>query len=365
MAPSTAGEVPYGSSSIHSDAIDCSEPINFDNLNGKTIVITGGASGFGKSCFELWATHGANIIIGDINDKTGTELVAHIRASSKNPNHHFIHLDVTSWESQAAFFKQAASLSPHGGIDCVMANAGIADAPENAVFEEPPDYAHTDNPPQPKMRTLDTNLDGVMFTTNLALSYLSRNPGSDRCEVGRKSAPRDRHLILVSSIAGLAGLPSQPIYAAAKHGVVGLFRSLRITTPIKHGIRVNMINPYFVDTPILGSLGALVLAGGGMASIEDVVEATTRLASDQSIIGRALMIASKTSEEHAHATGLERVVGSQAYWDVYAHDFGQSDLFTRRIIGVTNLVTQARGWAGIAQDVRKKVSAAVWKMAGY
>ncbi|KAK5196581.1 uroporphyrin-III C-methyltransferase [Exophiala xenobiotica] len=359
------GEVSFAGRTIYSEAVDCSKAINYSNLKGKTIVITGGASGFGKACFTEWAAHGANIIIGDINDEAGTALVAQVRASSGSSEHHFVHLDVTNWQSQAAFFKQAARLSPHGGIDCVMANAGIADAQENAIFEEPPDYSKMDDPPQPRMRTLDTNLDGVMFTTNLALSYLSRNPGSEGCNVRTPSAPRDRHLILVSSIAGLSGLASQPIYATAKHGVVGLFRTLRITTPIKHGIRVNMINPYFVDTPILGSLGSLVLAGGGMATVPDVVAATTRLVADQGIIGRALVIGSKTSQEHANATGLEQVVGDQAVWDVYAHDFDQSDLFTRRIIGVTNLVTQARGWAGIARDVRTKISGTIWKALGY
>ncbi|KAI1610681.1 15-hydroxyprostaglandin dehydrogenase [Exophiala viscosa] len=359
------GIIPFDSTVIHSDSVDCSKPINRSNLKGKAIVITGGASGFGKACFEEWASHGANIIIGDINDKAGTELVARMRASTNNPNHHFIHLDVTDWPSQASFFKQAASLSPHGGIDCVMANAGVAIAPENAGFEEPPDYSTMDSPAAPPMRTLDTNLNGVMYTTSLALSYLSRNPGSERCQIGKDTATRDRHLILVSSIAGLASLPSQPIYAAAKHGVVGLFRALRVTTPIKHGIRINMINPYFVDTPILGPMGAVVLAGGGMATVPDVVEATTRLVADQGIIGRALAIGSKTSAEDARAMGLELQTKDQAVWDVHADDFAQSDLFVRRIIGVTNLITQAKGWAGFVSDVARKVSGATWKALGY
>ncbi|KAK4940986.1 hypothetical protein LTR10_019030 [Elasticomyces elasticus] len=365
MTDQAAGIIPFGSTVIHSEPVDCSKPINRTNIRGKTIVITGGASGFGKACFEDWASHGANIIIGDINDKAGTQVVAQMRASTNNSNHHFIHLDVTSWSSQASFFKRAASLSPHGGIDCVMANAGVAIAQENAVFEEPPDYSKMDHPPQPQMKTLDTNLNGLMYTTNLALSYLSRNPGSARCQVGQNTGTRDRHLILVSSIAGLASLPSQPIYATAKHGVVGLFRALRMTTPIKHGIRINMINPYFVDTPILGPMGAVVLAGGGMATVPDVVEATTRLVADQGIIGRALVIGSKTSQEHAKAMGLELETTDQAVWDVHADDFAQSDLFVRRIIGVTNLITQARGWGGIVSDVVRKVSGATWKTLGY
>lgn len=237
------GQVPYRNSVIRSNAVDVSLPINYKNIAGKTIIITGGASGFGAACFQQWATHGANVIIGDVNAQAGAELVARIRRETGNENHHFLPLDVSSWPSQAAFFKQAVALSPHGGIDHVMANAGITSVPEEGAFQEPPDYASMDNPPAPTHRTLDINLTGVVYTTHLAIAYLSRNPGSGNCSVDEHEAARDRHLILVSSLAGLSGLPSLPFYAAAKHGVVGLFRTLRVTGALKSGIRVNMINP--------------------------------------------------------------------------------------------------------------------------
>jgi len=243
MARQDEGKIAYGNTVINSNAVDVSLPINYKNIKNKTILITGGASGFGAACFQLWAKHGANVIIGDVNEKAGTELVAQVRRETGNLNHHFLHLDVTSWPSQAAFFKEAATLSPHGGIDHVMANAGIACPPEEGAFEQPPDYASMDNPPVPKHRTLDINLGGVVYTAHLAIAYLSRNPGSGKSNPDEHTAARDRHLVLVSSIAGLAGLPSLPYYATAKHGVVGLFRTLRITAAIKNGIRVNMINP--------------------------------------------------------------------------------------------------------------------------
>lgn len=243
MALQDAGRIPVGNAVIRSNPVDVSIPINYKNIKDKTILITGGASGFGAACFQLWAEHGANVIIGDVNEKAGAELVARMRTETGNSNHHFIRLDVTSWPSQAAFFKEAAALSPHGGIDHVMANAGIVNTPEEGEYEEPPDYASMDNPPPPKHRTLDINLIGVVYTTNLAIAYLSRNPGSRNCSLEEHTAARDRHLILVSSLAGLSGLPSLPFYATAKHGVVGLFRTLRMTEGIKNGIRVNMINP--------------------------------------------------------------------------------------------------------------------------
>jgi len=363
---SSQSEIPFRNV-IFSDAVRPSDSIDLTNIKDKTILITGGASGFGAAFFREWAARGANVIIGDINERMGTELVAELRRSTGNANHHFIRLDVTNWQSQASFFKEASKLSPHGGIDCVVANAGIADGEENAQFEVPPDYSSMENPPAPRMKTLDVNLYGVMYTTTLALSYLSRNPGSEACSVGTCSRTRDRHLVLVASIAGLAPLPSQPIYATSKHGVVGLFRSLRFTAPIQHGIRVNMLHPYFVDTPILGSLGTVVLAGGGMAKIEDVVHAATRLVADQSVIGRALIIGGRADVQQVKAAGLQPADSldkDHAIWDVYAHDFEQSDLFTRRIIAVTNLVTAARGWAGLFSDVSSKITATFWRLFG-
>ena len=245
------GFIPYGTGSVvYSGPVDVSLPINTDNIRGKTILITGGASGFGAACFREWASHGANVIIGDVNAKAGTEVVDSIRQSTGNQNHHFIHLDVTSWESQVNFFKEAARLSLHGGIDHVMANAGVADAEEQILFEEPPDYSRQDSPKPPRMRTYDINMTGVLYTTHLALSYLSRNPESQKCSTEQHDGERDRHLLLVASIAGLIGLPGQPLYAAAKHAVVGVFRTLRITTPLKTGVRVNMINPCKVLPPL-------------------------------------------------------------------------------------------------------------------
>ena len=325
------------------------------NLDSKVILITGGASGFGAAFLRSWAPQKAVVIIGDINETAGTALIQQTRVSSGNPNLHFLKLNVTDWKSQLAFFKEATTLSPHGGIDAVIANAGIADAEEAEIFENPPNYSTMNDTPIPSLRTLDINLNGVMYTTHLAISYLSRNPSSTAASPSTSTGPRDRHLLLISSMAGLSALPTQSIYATSKHGVVGLFRSLRISVPLAHGIRINMLNPYFVDTPILGPAGLLVMAGGGLAEIQSVVEAATRCVTDQSVMGRGLIIGPKATMEEAKAAGFE--VGDwekgkeQAVWDVYADDFEQSDVFTRRVIAVTNLRTGRRGLMGILSDI--------------
>lgn len=102
-----------------------------------------------------------------------------------------------------------------------------------------------------------------------------------------------------------------------------------------------------------------------MAKIDDVIEAATRLVADQGIIGRALVIGPKAASKMATAAGLEPAVDGQAIWDGYAHDFEQTDLFIRRLIGVTNLVTSARGWAGVMADLGAGINKAIWRTLGY
>lgn len=169
-------------------------------------------------------------------------------------------------------------------------------------------------------------------------------------------------LTLIISRNFRASTVSNTRTGASKHGVVGLFRALRMTQPVVNGIRINMLNPYFVDTPILGPGGAQILAGGAMAKIEDVVSAAMRLIADKAIVGRALQIAARGQTLENEQAGLKPETDGQAIWDVMGHDFEQSDIFTRRIIAVTNIVSIARGWTGILSDLASQMVHAVKKL---
>ena len=130
---------------------------------------------------------------------------------------------------------------------------------------------------------------------------------------------------------------------------------------------MNCLHPYFVKTPILESAGELVMAGAGLARIEDVVDAAVRLTANQSIIGRALMIGTMANVEQLKAVGFGEpytTQGDKAIWDVYRDDFGQTDIFTRRVVAATNLVAQARGWVGFLGDIAATLTAPVWKLLG-
>lgn len=341
-----------------------SPPLDFSNIpddswvKDKTILITGGASGFGAGFLKRWAKAGANVIIGDVNVQKGDEIIRSLSKETGNRNLHFVQCDVTNWQSQVSFFKEAIRLSPHGGIDTVVANAGIVG---HEKLEQPLglDVA---NPPPPNLSVINVNLIGVLYTAHLALYYLPRNPGSNSANAKCEPADvhRDRHLLLIGSYASFIPLPGQALYGSSKHAVVGLFRCLR-STSFSQGVRTNLICPYFIDTPILSPLGRVILAGSVVGAVEDVVEAATRLTADPRVVGRAISVGPKLkvvenkdngewelAEDKQDAESVEK-----SMWEVYPHDFENNDQFQRTIIGIYNRASQLRGWYGWVFDIIK------------
>lgn len=208
---------------------------------------------------------------------------------------------------------------------------------------------------------MDVNLTGVLYTTHLACFWLPKNPGSSPCSVDAKpsaSSPRDRHLLLLGSIASLAPIAIQPQYCAAKHAVLGLFRSLRVSSGVQ-GIRVNLLCPYFIDTPIVTTGARFILAGGGLGKVEDVVDAGTRFVADSRIIGRALCVGPKmhvrqksTGEWELVTPGAPKSIET-AVFEAYADDWEDQDQWNRNFVKILNLIQAARGWIGWAEDIAK------------
>jgi NAD(P)-dependent dehydrogenase (short-subunit alcohol dehydrogenase family) len=345
-----------------SPPVDCSKPYDTSTLAGKTILITGGASGFGAAFARHRAQYGAHLIIGDVRDRAGEALVAELRALPTTAPDQLItyqHCDVTSWTDQLALFNTAISLSPTGTLSAVVAGAGIVEksdmlnpSPTSTVFDLPHDLSSPSCPPPP-LKVLAVNLTGVMYTTHLALYHLPRNP-----------ADSDRHLLLISSIAGVSPLPGQTEYTASKHAVMGLFRSLRGTAWMTKRVRVNVLAPYFVDTPLLPAAGMALLAGGAKAELEDVVDAGTRLMADEGVRGRALVVGPKMrvadEEEGEGGPGVRFVEGEragvegerrQAVWEVYGHDYERVEVFVWRYLNALNLMRGIKGWIGMMRDL--------------
>ncbi|TLS21889.1 uncharacterized protein PpBr36_09457 [Pyricularia pennisetigena] len=331
-----------------SGPVDVSRPLDVSGLKGKTILITGGASGIGASLARGWAAHGASMIIGDINSSAGEALVAELRRSASDGQfHHFQHCNVLDWQSQVELFKAAAKASPSGGIDAVVPNAGIVD-PNNPITGKPgfenPVGLDGDRPPPPDLRVLDINSTAVFQTVHLALFWLARNnPG------------RDRHILLIGSIASFCPVVGESQYTASKHAVMGLFRSLRATS-WRQGVRVNILCPYFIDSGLMSRGALALLAGGRMAKMADVVDAATRLMADDQIVGRGLAVGPRIKvrdgEDGEPVVELgEPEDGQRAIWDPYAHDFETVESFTRKYTRILNTIEYLRGWAGWVSDL--------------
>ncbi|KAH8708528.1 hypothetical protein GQ44DRAFT_715151 [Phaeosphaeriaceae sp. PMI808] len=342
-----------------SPPIDISIPYDAAWVHGKVILVTGGASGFGAGFVRHWAKNGATIIVGDINVAKGDALCREINKELTGNNKvHFVHCDVTNWQSQVNLFKEAVKLSPHGGIDTVVANAGIAGADPMQMGKN----LDAAEPPPPSFTIMDVNCTGVLYTTHLAYFWLPKNPGSSSCSIDSEPATRtrDRHLLLLGSIASLAPIAIQPQYGAAKHAVLGLFRSLRCSSAIQ-GIRINMLCPYFIDTPIVTTGARFILAGAGMGKVEDVVDAGTRFVADSRILGRSLVVGPKMHVRQQDNGEWEAVTpGSTgsieaAVFEPYADDWEDVDAFDRNLVKILNLVQIGRGWTGWAKDIVKAV----------
>ncbi|TVY44413.1 5'-hydroxyaverantin dehydrogenase [Lachnellula occidentalis] len=198
--------------------------LNLDNLVGKSVIITGGASGLGKSYAEVFAAAGAYITIGDFNERAGLETVSELSGKAQ-----FVKCDVRNWDDQVRMFEMAIENSPHNSCDIVIANAGVVGADDMFTLQDP-----ALPPVKPNLRIIEINLLGMTYTTKLALHYFRRQP---------VEAGRDRCLIIKASIAAYADQPGSPQYNVSKWGARGLMRNLR-RTAWKENIRVNLVAPW-------------------------------------------------------------------------------------------------------------------------
>ena len=244
---------------------------------GRTAIVTGGGSGIGLAIATRLAREGARVAI------LGRDLDRAEAAANALDGALGFACDVTD----AAQVREAvahidATLGP---AQILVNNAGAA---ESAPFEK------TD--PALFNRMLSANLTGVFLMTQAALPAM-------------KSAGWGR-IVSVASTAGLKGYAYVSAYSAAKHGVIGLTRSLALETA-RSGVTVNAVCPGFTETPLLERSVANIAAKTGMpdaearASLaetnpqgrliapEDVADTVSWLASDgaHAITGQAVAVA--------------------------------------------------------------------------
>ncbi|WP_290787180.1 SDR family NAD(P)-dependent oxidoreductase [Halomonas sp.] len=239
-------------------------------MQGKSVIVTGGASGIGLASVERCLEEGASAVIADLEGSEGAS-----RAAELNGKHAgtclFKACDVTDTAQVDRLF--ADTVDELGGVDAVFNNAGIGGiAPSDEVSDEE------------FLRIIDINLSGVFRVARAALRVMYRQGSGS--------------IVNCASILGVFGQSQTAAYTAAKGGVVNMTRSLAIEAAPK-GVRVNAIGPGYIDTPLLEALDDDMLQGlinlhplGRLGRSEEVANAFLFLASDEAsfITGTTLMV---------------------------------------------------------------------------
>ena len=190
-------------------------------FDGKTVVITGAASGIGAEAARLFAGEGAVVFASDIDDAGGAAL-----AKEAGGDIRYRHCDVSSVEDIRRLMDGAAQET--GGIDIVFNNAGAGGARASIDEIEPDEWD----------RTMDLLLRSVALGIRYAVPHMK----------GRKGA----NIVNVSSVAAVGPGYSPTAYAVAKAGVLHLTKCAA-TDLAQHGIRVNAVQPGFINTNIFTS----------------------------------------------------------------------------------------------------------------
>ena len=184
-------------------------------LDGRHALVTGGGTGIGAAAAEHLAAEGARLSL------LGRRLEP-LRAVAEGVGGTAIQCDVTDPERIQAAFDEARRAN--GPIDLLIVNAGIAEsAPFHRTSRESWD------------RTIATNLTAAFDCARLAIEDLLKSDN------GR--------LVFIASVASLRGVPYAAPYAASKHGLLGLMRSLAAEYA-KTNLTVNAVCPGYVDTPM-------------------------------------------------------------------------------------------------------------------
>ena len=192
------------------------------HFTGKVAIVTGAASGIGKALAGALAGRGATVVMADI-DEAGVKAAADGAGFRVPGAVSPVALDVSDGEAVAALVHDTAA--EHGQLDFLFNNAGIGMA--GPVHELT--LAHWN-------RAIDVNLRGVVHGVAAAYPVMVRQGHG--------------HIVNTASLAGLVPSPLLTPYGMTKHGVVGLSTGLRMEGA-PHGVRVSVVCPGVIDTPLL------------------------------------------------------------------------------------------------------------------
>ncbi len=186
----------------------------------KVVVITGASEGIGRAMAKLFSKEGAKVVISARNEERLKDLVEEIKYY--NNQVFSIKADISKQNDCLNLIE--STISHFGQLDILVNNAGRT---MWCRFDEVQDLKIVNE-------IMETNFLGSLYCTYFALPYLYKTRG---------------HIVAISSVAGLTGVPCRTIYSASKHAMVGFFDSLRIEIEPK-GVHVTIVTPDFVKSEI-------------------------------------------------------------------------------------------------------------------
>lgn len=208
-------------------------------LVGKVAWVTGAAQGLGAAIAARLRECGAEVGLSDVDTTQGEQRAQELGAK-------FVPCDVADPVASAAAIAYVEE--QYGGVDIACLNAGIATGIGLGDDFDVERYR----------RAMSINLDGVVYGAHAARPALLRRGGGV--------------IVATASLAGLVAVPFDPIYAANKHAVVGLVRSLGVAWAPEN-IRVQALCPSFADTAIIGAIRELLQTSGyPILEVGEVIE---------------------------------------------------------------------------------------------
>lgn len=241
--------------------------LDMGRLDGRVAIITGAASGIGAAAARRFVAEGAKVVVADINEAGGAKVAAEL-----GPAGRFVYCDHTDGAQCAAAVQTA--LDAFGKLDILFNNAGLPfGGPIGRVDDEL------------LARVIDVNLIGPFRMSRAAVPALAE---------GAKSLPTGAAIVFTSSMQGVIARPNLTPYTAAKHGVVGLMKSLALELAAEN-VRVNAICPVATDSPMFAGFLPSRLSSEQVDTVKQrVVEAIPlkRIAQPDDSANAALFLAS-------------------------------------------------------------------------
>lgn len=234
-------------------------------LSDKAAIVTGGGMGMGAATAELFAQHGASVLVADWDEKRGAATVQRITDSGGKAS--FVRADVSNAGDVRGVVDTA--VERYGRVDCAVNNAAVA--PDNSPVAELNEDEFD--------KIIRVNLRSVALCLKYEITQLLKQGSAGS-------------IVNIGSVNSYRPQPNSSAYTAAKHGVIGLTKTASLDYA-PQGIRVNAVCPGAIDTPMIRAaldrigeteenFAPILSLFGRFGRPQEVAQASLWLCSDQS-----------------------------------------------------------------------------------